>query len=91
MSSEHHQALFVHPSGLVRARGAVLPHPVFDPNPRLTLALLRLWDVIRPSLTFYAPSGHPGIRSSQGLTPSQIFESIKDYLVRLFLLFHWHV
>jgi len=40
-----------HPLALQRAYGASLPYPLFDPNPRLTIALHELWRDLRPFLS----------------------------------------
>jgi hypothetical protein len=91
MASADHHALLSIPQSLVRCRGAALPHPVFDPNPGLTIALYSLWGAMRPLLTLSGSSGSPGIKSNQGMTAGQFFESIKEPLVfpsfNFFILF----
>ncbi len=42
------RALLNHPQAVHRIRNASLPSPALDPNPRLTLALFRLWDYLQP-------------------------------------------
>lgn len=87
MASADHHALLAVPGSLTRCRGAALPHPVFDPNPRLTIALHGLWNAMRPLLTLSGSSGSPGIKSNQGVTVGQFFESIKEPLVFLLFIF----
>jgi hypothetical protein len=44
MSSVYHMALGALPAARFRETGASLPFPSLDPNPRLTLALHKLWE-----------------------------------------------
>ena len=59
-----HSLLANHPAYAHRTEEASLPLPIYDPNPRLTLALHDLWQVLRPLLC-HLPRGDESILVGQ--------------------------
>lgn len=78
------RSLANHPSAKFTLPGAALPYPQFDPNPRLTLALHDLWEVLYSFVAvdnqmpiFARPPGNK-------LSRVEAFERIRPVLVSLF-------
>jgi len=67
--------------------GAVLPLPADDPHPALTLALHKLWALLRPFINQNS-NGEPVVVPRAGVpTPLQVLRTVAPALVHLARVF----
>ena len=78
----NHKLLAAHLSYAHRIGDASLPLPLFDPNPRLTLALLDMWDILQEIAT-HVP-GHNATFSLEGPGQPSVLDMLRA--IRPFLV-----
>jgi hypothetical protein len=75
------RSLANHPSAKFTLPGAALPYPQFDPNPRLTVALHELWEVLYPFVALENNEPSFAKPPANNLSRNEAFERIKPVLV----------
>jgi hypothetical protein len=88
ISQNDRAALLMHPGAAINRPGAALPHPMSDPNPRLTLALHNLWSQMHPFLELTKEHGdyRPPL-SNPNLKLGEALATIREYLVSICIAF----